>query len=197
MTNSAAVSIRETGGGKVTRLAGALAALSAMWLTLAVVGPTAQSAAAENTATSSIPVDGFNTLEMHATANCVKADNQCYFTTTANFLTPDGPTGFPDDFYARQNITVRSNNRLVYVADSDFDAPNTRMFKSINDVEFATVFFGGGPPDKFTVRGNTRTVDWSTGRPRTDASYIVCAHIQVQYANIDLTSPDACAQTTY
>jgi hypothetical protein len=85
----------------------------------------------------------------------------------------------------------------VYVADSDFSAPNTRMLKSIEDVEFATVYFGGGPPEKFMVHGNTRTVDWSTGQPRTDAGYIACAHIQIVYGGVNLTSPDACAQTTY
>lgn len=177
-------------------LAGVLAAMSAIWLTLAVVTPTAQSAAAVDTATSSIPVDGFNTLQMHATANCVKADNQCYFTTTADFLTPNGVTGFPNDFYARQTTTLRSMNRMVYL-DSSFNAPNTRMFKSIGPVEFSTVYFGGGPPEKFTLRGNTKTLDWSTGQPKTDADYIVCAHIQVVYAGVNLTSPDACAQTTY
>ena len=178
------------------RLAGSLLAGSAMVLTLGILTPAAPAVAAENTATSSIPVDDVNTLEMHATANCVKADNQCYFTTTADFLTPDGPTGFPPDFYAKQTTTLRTSNRLVYL-DSDFDAPNTRMFKSIGPVEFATVYFGGGPPEKFTLHGNTRTVDWSTGQPRTDSNYIVCAHIQIVYANVNLTSPDACAQTTY
>ena len=180
----------------MNRVARALAAVSTMWLALAVVTPTAQSLAAQNAATSSIPVDGFNTLEMHTTANCVKADNQCYFTTTANFLTPDGPTGFPNDFYAKQTTTLRSSDRLTYL-DSDFDAPNTRMFKSISDNEFATVYFGGGPPEKFTLRGNTRTTDWGTGQPKTDGDYIVCAHITIVYANVNLTSPDACAQTTY
>ena len=179
------------------RLAGSLAAVSAILLTLAVVTPTAESAAAENTATASIAVDDVTSIEIHSTANCVKADNQCYFTTTANLRTPDGPIPFPDDAWARQNTTVRSTSRMVYVADADFNAPNTRMFKSINDVEFATVFFGGGPPEKFMVQGNSRTVDWSTGQPRTDAGYIACAYIQVVYGGVNLTTPTACAQTTY
>jgi hypothetical protein len=182
----------------VNRWAGSLAAVSALLLAFGVVTPTAQSVAATKTATSSIPIDPTTTLEMHATANCVKAENQCYFDTAANLVGADGAyLPFPDDVYGRQNTTVRSTNRLVYVADSDFSAPNTRMFKSINDVEFATVYFGSGPPEKFMVHGNTRTVDWSTGQPRTDADYIVCAHIQIVYGGVNLTSPDACAQTTY
>lgn len=179
------------------RLAGSLAAVSAAVLTLSVLTPTATSSAAENTATTSIAVDGVTSIEMHATANCVKADNQCYFTTAANMRTPEGPIPFPDDVYARQNTTVRSNNRLVYVADADFSAPNTRMFKSISDVEFATVYFGGGPPEKFMLHGNSRTVDWTTGQPRTDSGFIACANIQVVYGGVNLTTPTACAQTTY
>lgn len=178
------------------RFVGIAAAFAATWLTLALVTPSAVATAAENSATASIPIDPVTTLEIHATANCVKADGQCYFTTRANLLTPDGPTGFPPQFYARQNTTLRSMDRMVYL-DSDFNAPNTRMFKSINDVEFSTVYFDGGPPEKFTLVGNTRTTDWATGRPKLDADYIACSYIQVVYANINLTSPTACAQTTY
>jgi hypothetical protein len=177
------------------RFAGIAALASTTLLTLALVTSTTASAA-ENSATASIPIDDVTTLEVHATANCVKADGQCYFTTSANLLTPDGPTGFPPQFYARQNTTVRSTDRTVYL-DSDFNAPNTRMFKSIGSVEFSTVYFDGGPPEKFTVHGNTRTTDWSTGRPKLDANFIACSYIQVVYANINLTSPSACATTTY
>lgn len=179
------------------RFATIAALFSATWMTLAVVTPTAQSFAAQKTATSSIPIDAVTTLEMHTTANCVKAENQCYFDTAANLRGPDGAfIPFPDDLYARQNTTLRSSNRLVYL-DSDFDAANTRMMKSIGPVEFPTVYFGGGPPEKFMVHGNTRTVDWSTGQPKTDADYIVCAFIQVVYGGINLTTPTSCAQTTY
>ena len=135
--------------------------MSALLLAFAAVTPTAPSSAAQKTATSSIPIDATTTLEMHTTANCVKAENQCYFDTAANLRGADGAyLPFPDDLYARQNTTLRSTNRLVYL-DSDFNAPNTRMMKSIGPVEFPTVYFGGGPPEKFMVHGNTRTVDWS------------------------------------
>ncbi|MET0452225.1 MAG: hypothetical protein ABW137_10335 [Mycobacterium sp.] len=177
------------------RFAGLAALASASWLTLALVMSSSASAA-ENTATRSIPIDDVTTLEIHTNANCVKADNQCYFRSWSNLVTPDGVTGFPPQFYARQNTTLRSSNRMVYL-DSDFDAPNTRMMKSIGPVEFPTVYFDGGPPEKFVVHGNTRTVDWATGQPKTDADYIVCSYIQVVYANVNLTTPTACAQTTY
>src|SRR5882757_1961872 len=163
------------------RFACSAALISATWLAMALVAPTAVSSAAQNSATASIPIDDVTTLEIHTTANCVKAD---------------GPAGFPAQFYAKQNTTLRSMDKLVYL-DSDFNAPNTRMFKSAGPVEFSTVYFDGGPPEKFTLNGNTRTTDWSTGQPKLDADYIVCSYIQVVYANVNLTSPSACAQTTY
>ena len=47
------------------------------------------------------------------------------------------------------------------------------------------------------LHGNARTVDWETGQPKTDADFIACAYIQVVYGGVNLTSPTACAQTTY
>ncbi len=45
--------------------------------------------------------------------------------------------------------------------------------------------------------GSARTVDWETGQPNTDAGFIACSFIQVVYGGINLTTPTACAQTTY
>jgi hypothetical protein len=118
------------------------------------------------------------------------------FNTAANLRTPEGVIGFPGDLYARQTTTVRTMDRSVYV-ETDFDAPNTRLFKSLTDVELSTVYFGGGPPEKFQLRGNTWPIDWRSGGPRTDTALIVCAHIQVVYAGVNLTSPDACAQAAF
>ena len=178
------------------RLAGILAVLAATWLTFAFAAPTPMSSAAVDTADASIPVDPVTALEMHVTANCIAAQVNCLFTTAANLRTPEGPIGFPGDLWARQTTTLRTMDRSVYL-ESDFDAPNTRLFKSLTDVELTTIYFGGGPPEKFQFHGNSWPVDWSTGRPRTDTGYIVCAHIQVVYAGVNLTSPDACAQTTF
>jgi hypothetical protein len=180
----------------VKRLARMLSVVSASWLTLALVIPAAVSSAAIDTADASIPVDPVTTLEMHVTANCVLAQGNCYFNTSANLRVPEGPIGFPPDLWARQTTTVRTSHRDVW-PESDFDAPNTRMFKGIREVEFTTIYFGGGPVEKFQFHGNTWPTDWRTGQPRTDSDLIVCTHIQVVYTGVNLTSPDACAQTTF
>jgi hypothetical protein len=180
----------------VTRLAGILAAFAATWLTLAVVTPSAVSAAAIDTADSSIPVDPGTTLEMHVTANCITAQANCLFNTAANLRSGDAVLGFPGDLWARQTTTLRTMDRSVYL-NADFNAPNTRLFKSLTDVELTTIYFGGGPPDKFTLPGNVWPVDSRTGGPRTDVPLIVCTHIQVVYASVNLVSPDACAQAAF
>ena len=178
------------------RLSSVLAAVSTTWLTLALVTPTAVSSAALDTADTSFPINEFTQLEVHTTANCVLADARCYFRAAANLRTPEGPTGFPPDLWARQTTTLRTSDRTVYL-DSDFDAPNTRMFKSIGPVEFTTIYFGEGPVEKYQINGYSWTTDWGTGRPKTDADYIVCAQIQVVYSGVNVTSPSTCAQTTY
>lgn len=181
----------------MNRLAGMLAVISAIWLTLALITPTAPSSAAVNTADSSIPVNPGTSLEMHSTANCVAAEATCYFETAANLRAPEGVIGFPGDTYGRQTTTLRTMDRNVYI-NFNYNMFNTRSFKSPTDVVFQTVFFGGGPPDKFTWRGNAAyPVDARTGQPRTDVPLIVCAHIQVVYAGVNLTTPDACAQAAF
>jgi hypothetical protein len=177
----------------VKRLTGALAAI---WTGLMLMASAPVASAAIDTADASIPVDPVTTLEMHVTANCIAAEANCLWTTAANLRTPQGVIGFPGDLYARQTTTVRTMDRAVWV-ETDFDAPNTRLFKSVTDVELSTVYFGGGPPEKFTIRGNTWPTDWRTGQRRSDVPLIVCAHIQVVYAGVNLTSPDACAQANF
>lgn len=176
------------------RLANAVAPISALWLGFAVVY-SAVSSAAMDTADTSFPIDATQ-LEVHTTANCMLADSRCCFHASANLRTLEGPTGFPPDLWARQTTPLRSSDRMVYL-DSDWDAPNIRMFKSIGPVEFTTIDVGFGPVEKYQINGYTRTTDWSTGLPKTDADYIVCAHIQVVHSGVNITSQDACAQTTY
>ena len=156
------------------RLTGVLAAVSATWLTLALATPMPMSSAAIDTADASIPVDAATTLEMHVTANCITAQANCLFNTAANLRTPEGPIGFPGDLYARQNTTVRTMDRSVYV-DTDFDAPNTRLFKSLTDVELATVYFGGGRRRSSSFRA---TPGLRTGAPgdREPTPASSCAH---------------------
>ena len=176
------------------RCAGILAAVSAMAMTL--VGPIPLAAAAVDTAVATIPVNAAQTLEMAATANCIKAEAKCFVDTQANLRAPEGVIGFPGDLWARQTTTLRTMDRSVYVNFS-FKTPNTRSFKALTDVEFTTIYFGGGPPEKYRFSEEVWPVDWRTGQPRTDVPLIVCSHIQVVYAGVNLTSPDACAQAAF
>jgi hypothetical protein len=178
------------------RLVGAFVAMSATWLTLACVTPTALSSAALDTANSSVPVNPTDTLEMRVTANCITAEARCVFDTVANLRTPHGVIGFPGDLWARQNVTLRTMDRHVYI-NSNVETPNTRIFKSLTDNEISTVFFGGGPPDRVNVRGVAWPIDASSGLPRTDVPLIVCSYIQVVYAGVNITSPNACAQAAF
>ncbi|WP_332909774.1 hypothetical protein [Mycobacterium hippophais] len=169
-----------------------LAGISALMF----ITPNPAASAAIDTAHSSIPVNPTTTLEMHVTANCIAAESNCLWNTAANLRAPEGVIGFPGDAYGRQTTTVRTMDRGVWV-ETQFVSPNTRLFKSQTYVELSTVYFGGGPPEKFTVQGNTWPTDWRTGQHRNDVPLIVCAHIQVVYAGVNLTSPDACAQASF
>jgi hypothetical protein len=178
----------------VKRWAGGLAAVSALGMTL--VGPLPQAGAAVDTAVATIPVNAAQTLEMAVTANCIKAEAKCLIDTQANLRAPEGVLGFPGDLWARQTTTLRTMDRSVYINQS-FKTPNTRSFKSLTDVEFTTIYFGGGPPEKYRFSEEAWPVDARTGGPRTDVPLIVCSHIQVVYAGVNLTSPDACAQAAF
>jgi hypothetical protein len=180
----------------IKRLTGAFVAISATLLTLASITPTAPSSAALDTANSSIPVNPVDTLEMRVTANCITAEARCLFDTVANLRTPQGVVGFPGDLWARQNVTLRSMDRHLYI-NSNVETPNTRIFKSLTDNEISTVYFGGGPPDRVSLRGVAWPIDAITGRPKTDVPLIVCSYIQVVYAGVNLTSPNACAQAAF
>jgi hypothetical protein len=186
------------------------AATAAALLTVALAHP-ASAAAASNSATRSIPVDPAIQIEMHVTANCVLAESRCDFDTQANLMTPEGATGFPGDAWARQTITIRSNDRNVWqeaqysapfgnpreTKGSNHDNVLSKLYKSMNVVEISVTYFGGGPMERFHVDGSSVPTDWSTGRPATDAAFIACSHIQVVYAGVNLTTPEACAQTTF
>lgn len=188
-----------------------LTAASAAALLTAVLVHPASAMAASNTATTSIPVDPATSIEMHVTANCVQAEGRCVFNTTANLLTPDGPTGFPGDAWARQTITVRSTDRNVW-QEAGYSAPSgtpradkganhdnvlSKMYKSLSDVEISITTFGGGPIERFQADGESVPTDWSTGQPNTRAPFIACTQIQVVYGGVNLTTPSACAQTTF
>lgn len=186
-----------------------LMAGSAAALMTAVLAQPASATAASDSAGTSIAVDPATKIEMHVNADC--AANRCTFNTTANLLTPNGPTGFPDDTWARQTITLRSSDRNVW-QEASYSAPAgvprvtkgannsgvlSKLYKAPDDVEISVTYFNGGPIERFKVDGDSMPTDWRTGQPNTRSDFIVCTHIQVVYGGVNLTTPDACAQTTF
>jgi hypothetical protein len=186
-----------------------LAAVGAAALLAAVLTQPPSAAAAANSAQTSIPVDPATQIEMHVSANC--AGTTCTFNTAANLMTPDGPAGFPGDAWSRQTITLRSSNRDVW-QEAEYSAPSgnprevkganhdnvlSKMYKSINDVEISVTSFGGGPLERYRIDGDSMPTDWNTGQPATKADFIACSQIQVVYGGVNLTTPTACAQTTF
>ena len=162
----------------------------------AVLSTPAVASAATDTGDTSFPLPDGTQLEVHVTTNCVSADKQCYFTVAANRRTGDGIDGFPGDLWARQTTTLRSSNRLNNL-ETQVVAANTRQYKEMGRREITTIYFGGGPPEKYQISGQTQPTDWQTGQPLLNADYIVCAEIQVVYSGVNITSPTACAQTTF
>lgn len=186
-----------------------LAAAGAAALLTALVPQPATASAAANSAMTSIAVDPATSIEMHVNANCV--GTTCTFDTTANLMTPGGPTGFPGDAWSRQTITLRSNDRDVW-QEASYSAPAgtpretkganhdnvlSKMYKSLRDIEISVTSFGGGPIERYRVDGQSAPLLWTTGQPATGAAFFVCSHIQVVYGGVNLTTPDACAQTTF
>ncbi|MDX1887864.1 hypothetical protein [Mycolicibacterium sp. 120270] len=187
----------------------AMASAAAILIAVTVTPPGAD--AAINTAVTSIAVDPATQIEMHVTADCRPAENRCFFDTTANLLTPQGPTGFPGDTWARQTITLRSNSRDAW-QEASYSAPSgnpretkganhenvlSKMYRAINNVEISVTYFGGGPIERFKVDGDSVPTDWATGHPDTKSAFYACSQIQVVYGGVNLTTPTACAQTTF
>ncbi|HZQ30812.1 MAG TPA: hypothetical protein VFB19_03650 [Mycobacterium sp.] len=169
--------------------------LAAGLLTSVLVVPGTASAAADNRDTS-FPLPDDTQLEVHVTANCPIADKQCYFTVAADRRAGDEVLGFPGDLWARQTTTIRSSNRLNNL-ETQVVAANTKVFKEMNRREITTIYFGGGPPEKYQISGQTQPTDWQTGLPLLTSDYIVCAEIQVVYSGVNITSPSTCAQTKF
>ncbi|HTY33573.1 hypothetical protein [Mycobacterium sp.] len=158
--------------------------------------PSPIAGAASNTATTLFPLDGPNQLETHMTLECFKSGGFCNFTAGADMQTPDGVTGFPNDLWARQTTEIRSSNRLAYL-DAHANGQYERVHKAMGNDEVTTVYFGGGPPDKYQTSGRIDSTDWQTGQPKTDINVVTCTHIQVVYGGVNITSPSTCAQTTF
>lgn len=178
-------------------------------LTTAALMTPVTATAAVNSADSFIAVDAGTKIQMHVTANCT--GTTCTFNTAANLVTPDGPAPLPPDTWARQNIVLRSADRLVYQdvsysAPSGFPAQNrgsnydnvlSRQLKSENSAQLSITYNGGGSFERFRVDGTSAPLDVSTGQPRTQSNFIACSDIQVVYGGVNLTTPTACATTTF
>lgn len=166
--------------------------------------------AASNTGMSSIPAPG-GTLEVHVTADCIEAQGRCVFNTQMNLLTPEGPIGFPGEFWARQTINIRSTDRSVW-QEASYSAPSgtppetkgannnnvlSKSLKAVSGQEISVTYFGGGPLERFRTDGSSVQTQWATGRPTTHAGFIVCSAVQVVYSGVNFSTPAACAQTTF
>ncbi len=183
----------------------------AVALALFSLVPPAGAAAAADSSQSSVPVDGATQLQSHTTANCVAAEGRCYFTATANLMTPDGPTGFPGDFWGRQTVEVRSSDRDTWqqveysapagsprqIKGANIDNVLSKMYQAVNNVEISVTYFGGGPAERFAVEGVSAPRNWSNGRPATGADFIVCTHIQAVWNGQNLATPSTCSQTRF
>nr|WP_183504834.1 MULTISPECIES: hypothetical protein [unclassified Mycolicibacterium] len=153
--------------------------------------------AAVDTADTSFPVNDTTQLEMHARVDCSIAAKTCEFSTSANLRTPEGVTGFPDDLWAKQSTEIRSMDRTTYLDVKAYGGPFTKVFKEGGPDVITTMYFGGGPPDKYVTTGTIWPTDYSTGQPRTEGTVIVCAHVQVVYSGVNITSPSTCAQPRF
>jgi hypothetical protein len=178
------------------RLSSFVGSLSAGVTMALVLWTPAVSSAASNNGDTSFPLPDGTNLEVHVTLNCPLPDRQCYFTTQAQRRRGDAVEGFPGDLWARQTTTLRSMNENNYL-EAQVVAQNTRVFKAGGMREITTIYFGGGPPEKYFISGQIQPTNWQTGQPMLDADVIACAHIQVVYTGVNITSPDACAQTTF
>lgn len=145
------------------------------------------------TADVSTPVDDARQLEVHATADCRKAERQCYYTATVNLRGPNGIEGFPGDLWARQTTELRTSDRLNYLWVQWADNPNTVEHNGGSTWTLTTVYIGGGTPERFQISGTTQPTDWATGQPKLDADYIVCSRIEANFDGRYVISPDACA----
>ncbi len=181
-----------------------LAVLTGLLAALALVPP-AVSAAGSGTKTTLFPVNEADQLETHSWLDCKAAPN-CDFIAGVQLRTPGGVTGFPSGLWARQSTEVRSSDRSVYLDVhtvggegwfADRGGPGTKVFKEGGNAVITSIYTGDGPPDKYQTVGTINVADWGTGQPRTDAKIYVCAHVQVVYPGVNLTTPPTCAKATF
>lgn len=184
------------------RLSAVLAGLAAG---LALMSPAVASAGSDTKVTS-FPVNETDQLETHSWLDC-RLPRTCDFIAGVQLRTPEGVTGFPPELWAKQSTEVRSNNRAVYLDVhtaggegwfADRGGPGTKVFKEggTGTAVIQSMYNGAGPPEKYQTVGTIDVSDWATGQPATDVKIYLCAHVQVVYAGVNLTTPSTCAKTT-
>ena len=180
------------------------AALCGLMLLLTLL-PAAVSTAGSDTKVTLFPVNDTDQLETHAWLDC-KLPRTCDFIAGVQLRTPEGVTGFPDGLWAKQSTEVRSNNRTTYLDVhtaggegwyADRGGPGTKVFKEGGNAVIQSMYNGAGPPEKYQTVGTIDVTDWSTGLPKTGDKIYVCAHVQVVYPGVNLTTPATCAKATF
>lgn len=182
-----------------------LAVLTGLMLLPTLVPPTVATAASDTKVTL-FPVDEATQLETHTWVECRLPGSQCTFVAGVQLRTPDGVAGFPADLWARQTTEIRPTRRSTYLdvhTDGgegpwgDRGGPGTKVFKEAGMATVTSLYSGDGPPDKYQTTGTIDVINNVTGQPDTAAKVAVCAHVQVVYAGVNLTTPSTCAQTTF
>lgn len=161
--------------------------------------PPAIGAAATSSKETLFPVNGGpDQLQTHSWLECGRPPT-CNFSAGITLLTPEGPTGFPGDLWARQSTEIRPTKRSTYLDVHADGGPFTKVFKegSTGSATITTIYNGAGAPEKYLTNGIIDVWQTSTGQPDLDAGVIVCAHVQVVYAGVNLTTPDTCTQTKF
>lgn len=161
--------------------------------------------AASDTKITLFPVNDADQLQTRSWVDCTRPPD-CRFTVGVQLQTPEGMTGFPPDLWARQSTEIRSSKRTAYLdvhTDggegwfADRGGPGTKVFKDGTGAVITSIYAGSGPPEKYQTNGSIDVREYSTGQPKGDANVIVCTHVQVVYAGVNLTTPSTCAQTTF
>ena len=104
--------------------------------------------------------------------------------------------GFPGDLWARQNTTLRSMDRQC---TSEFELrstehPDVQVADRRRDLDGLLRRRTAGQVHPSRQHLAHRLAHRPAARPMP---LIVCSYIQVVYAGVNLTSPDACAQTAF
>jgi len=193
-TSSRSVSSAQVGAEGLTtrRLATAIAGVGLML----AQAPCRGLAAASNNASNLFPLDGPNQLETYARPDLPWRDRQLRLHRGRRYEDARRRDRFPARTCGRGKAprcapptgwpTWRARDRLI--------RPGHERGRDRQD---PTIYLAEGPPEKYQTTGRIDSTDWRTGQPRTNVNIILCAHIQVVYNGVNITSPSSCAQANF